>query len=401
MTDDFATIIPIFLEDSELEYELRIRKLRGQNTRDSRVKTLERALAKSRTVVQDPEFTLENEKKLIDDTLETIKTTISTLEAEVSVDSNIYKRISTRIAYITQRILRVSKNIKTTSEINDLTENWEAQCLELEADLIIKTKTSIRDVPSHMSLQSVGSNSSTKSVPVHKWGIHFNGHTDLIVFLEQVDDLMIARNITAVDLFNSAYDLFEGPALTWYRSIRDNVTDWLGLVSRLKVSFLPCDYDDKLWDDIKNRKQRKDESIVIYVAEMNALFSRLSTRPSADIKLKNIRRNLLPYYISALALQDVNSIDQLINLCKRIDEAYNLKRKNAQCSKVYSISVSPSMGKPIENRTSHSKCWNCGKEGHLYNNCVEKRKRFCYRCGAPDCTVRSCINCSGNFKEEH
>jgi chromosome segregation ATPase len=167
MTDDFATIIPIFLEDSELEYELRIRKLRGQNTRDSRVKTLERALAKSRTVVQDPEFTLENEKKLIDDTLETIKTTISTLEAEISVDSNIYKRISTRIAYITQRILRVSKNIKTTSEINDLIENWEAQCLELEADLIIKTKTSIREVPSHMSLQSVGSNSSTKSVPVH------------------------------------------------------------------------------------------------------------------------------------------------------------------------------------------------------------------------------------------
>jgi hypothetical protein len=84
MTDDFPTIIPIFLEDSELEYELRIRKLRGQNTRDSRVKTLERALAKSRTVVQDPEFTLENQKKLIDDTLETIKT-ISTLEAEVSV----------------------------------------------------------------------------------------------------------------------------------------------------------------------------------------------------------------------------------------------------------------------------------------------------------------------------
>jgi hypothetical protein len=190
MTDDFATIIPIFLEDSELEYELRIRKLRGQNTRDSRVKTLERALAKSRTVVQDPEFTLENEKKLIDDTLETIKTTISTLEAEVSVDSNIYKRISTRIAYITQRILRVSKNIKTTSEINDLIENWEAQCLELEADLIIKTKTSITEVPSHMSLQSVGSNSSAKSVPVHKWGIHFNGHTDLIVFLEQVDDLI-------------------------------------------------------------------------------------------------------------------------------------------------------------------------------------------------------------------
>jgi hypothetical protein len=49
---------------------------------------------------------------------------------------------------------------------------------------MIKTKTGIPEFPSHVSLQSVGSNSSTKSVPVHKWGIHFNGHTDLIVFLE-------------------------------------------------------------------------------------------------------------------------------------------------------------------------------------------------------------------------
>jgi hypothetical protein len=105
---------------------------------------------------------------------------------------------------------------------------------------------------------------------------------------------MIARNVTAVDLFNSAYALFEDPALRWFRSIRDNVTDWLGLMSRLKLSFLPRDYDNKLWDDIKSRKQRKDESIIIYVAEMNALFSHLSTRPSADIKQKNIRRNLLP-----------------------------------------------------------------------------------------------------------
>jgi hypothetical protein len=67
---------------------------------------------------------------------------------------------------------------------------------------------------------------------------------------------------------------------------------------------------------------------------MNALFNQLSTRPSADIKQKNIRRNLLPYYISALALQDVNSIDQLINLCKRIDEAYNLRRKNGKMPNV-------------------------------------------------------------------
>jgi hypothetical protein len=82
---------------------------------------------------------------------------------------------------------------------------------------VTTTRHRYPSISSNVSLQSVESNSSTKSVPVHKWGIHFNDHTDLIIFLEQVDDLIIALNVSAVDLF-------EGPALTWFRSIRDNVT---------------------------------------------------------------------------------------------------------------------------------------------------------------------------------
>lgn len=117
---------------------------------------------------------------------------------------------------------------------------------------------------------------SSKPVAEHKWGIKYDGKSNALFFLKKVNDLMVARSISEDELFNSAYDLFQDPALTWYRSVRNSVYDWYSLVELLKKVFLPSDCDEKLLDDIKVRHQRRDEPIVIYIAEMNTFFNRLS-----------------------------------------------------------------------------------------------------------------------------
>ncbi|KAH8288874.1 hypothetical protein KR054_011127, partial [Drosophila jambulina] len=43
-------------------------------------------------------------------------------------------------------------------------------------------------------------------------------------------------------------------------------------------------------------------------------------------------------------------------------------------------------------------CWNCRKEGHRYHDCEEKRKIFCYGCGAPNSYKPSCRKCQKNAK---
>lgn len=43
---------------------------------------------------------------------------------------------------------------------------------------------------------------------------------------------------------------------------------------------------------------------------------------------------------------------------------------------------------------SHRKCYNCGKSGHTYAYCFYSQKRvFCYGCGVPGVTLRSCSRC--------
>lgn len=175
-------------------------------------------------------------------------------------------------------------------------------------------------------------------------------------------------------------------------------------------------------EELKTRVQRKEENIVIYVAEMNTIFNRLSVKISEETRLKTIKKNLLPHYITALALHEVDSFDDLIGYCRKIDEAFELRRKVGLTPKVCSFSqkevhkyydkVDLSLSQDVENDNSDtpvvagssrnssksrvSSCWNCGDAKHLYRDCKRKRKIFCYKCGTPDTTVRQCKKCQGN-----
>lgn len=119
-------------------------------------------------------------------------------------------------------------------------------------------------------------------------------------FLERVEELSQSRKIDKNELFASAVDLFSSKALVWFRSIKNLVNDWNSLVTLLKREFLPSDYDDQLWDEILLQTQRRNESVTIYIAVMEALFNRLSELPSEAKRVKYIKKNVLPQYVTQL-----------------------------------------------------------------------------------------------------
>ncbi|KAH0816086.1 hypothetical protein GEV33_006706 [Tenebrio molitor] len=160
----------------------------------------------------------------------------------------------------------------------------------------------------------------------------------------------VPEGLTQEELFRSAYDLFEEPALTWYRFVRDGIGDWQSLVKLLKKNFLPPDYDERLLDEIKSRYQSRDESPAIYVALMNNI---------------------------------------LIELCQKIDDAYEAKKRiapavknrNPQLHVSEITATSGSKGDKNNAKISNTVCWNCDTSGHVYSQCSAKRNIFCFRCG--------------------
>lgn len=157
---------------------------------------------------------------------------------------------------------------------------------------------------------------------ISRWNLKFDGQSDLSInaFFERISELCEAGQISKNQLFKGAVEFFEGKALIFYRAIKDRVNDWDSLCVLFREEFLPHDYNEKLWGQIKKRTQGEKESIGIYLAVMNNLFKRLITPVDESIKLKIIRKNILPFYQSQLTLTDINTQDQLLELCRKLDE---------------------------------------------------------------------------------
>lgn len=144
-------------------------------------------------------------------------------------------------------------------------------------------------------------------------------------FLERVVELSQSRHVSEDELFASASDLFSGKAHMWFQTVKSGISDWKSLVILLKSKFLPPDFDDEIWDDIKSRKQGRSEPTVIFIAVMETLFSRLSRPPVDSTKVKFIRRNLLPQYLSQLTLFETDRVEELVKCCEKLENAAFVK----------------------------------------------------------------------------
>lgn len=256
----------------------------------------------------------------------------------------------------------------------------------------------------------IGRSRESKTQPVHKWNLKFSGDLrgmSVVGFLERVTELQIARRVSDDELFASAIDLFEGKALIWYRSNFERCGSWDELAALLKMHFLPPDYKHRLYQEILQRTQGVNESIVEYMSCLKAMFLRHGSL-SEEQQLDLIIRNLAPFY--SMQLPVVNSLNDVEEECLKLEvkkfraDSYHAppRRSNAcvepdlACVS-FEADVSPVAVR--ESSTSSNlplnvRCYNCSGAGHLARFCPQPVRRRCFRCGKPDFTVRTCPACS-------
>lgn len=440
------------LLDYELDYELAIRSVVTHRNVNDKRKILSKLLRKekeankpdSQVNFDEYDYDFKVEEAAINKSITTITDAIIDFEGTTSDSS--FTRIKSRIIHLSQRVKRLIVPETDDDNVADFKRESYATCVQLESDLDDKVTVDPQtptNFPPQMTqpvvnVSPVLSCNSNKQ-PLSTWGIKFNGEAkNVYYFLERIADLSQARGVSHAELFNSAVELFVGDAFVWFRSIRSSVNDWNSLVVRLKKDFLPPYSDDEIWENIRQRKQRKNESITIFIAQLENLFSRLSIPVAEVTKVKYVKRNLLPDYIHQLALHPVDSISTLTTLCRNLEEAayITMKRPNHQqvsylensesssnssrprsnnfrksnhnitrkpivnCRSPEVAEASTSSHKPENSRSSVSKgqviCFNCRLPNHNFRSCMLKRNLFCFRCGEQNVKVSSCPKCSKN-----
>lgn len=70
-------------------------------------------------------------------------------------------------------------------------------------------------------------------------------------------------------------ELFAGITLTWLRAKANAIQDWDALECVLRNTFLPCDYELTLLDEIHNRTQGIEEKLSVYITNKERLFRSL------------------------------------------------------------------------------------------------------------------------------
>lgn len=454
-----------YLLEPEIDYELRIRNCGITKTTKEKKSILSRLLARERDnkkslIVEGAyEYDFNTEKAAIEKTLSTISDHIALFEG--TTRDPLFAQIRSRLNQMSGRAIRIpvkhyidpagTEPRVTSAEVIAYQRDLYATCLQLEADALNKAESQRCPSPLPQAFQVPPTFSvappvpqvvacTSRSVPISEWGVKFNGDVrHLYSFLERVSLLAQSREVKDDDLFKSAVEFFVGDAFAWFKRIKlsGSVNDWPSLVQRLKKDFLPQDQDEDIWNQVKSRKQRRNESIHIFVSHLDMFFNRLSRAPAEVTKVKYIRQNLLPEYFNHLALCDMNTVEELVNLCRKIEENLNLKSKQS-CSQDPSLnslslnedSVNNFKGKNSQhnfsghnkknnsynfhqNRVNNSRqkanptqenslvkkdlvCWNCDQLNHTFGDCKLKRKTFCYKCGAKNVKVSSCLNCSKN-----
>lgn len=298
-----------------------------------------------------------------------------------------------------------------------------------------------------------------KTVPVHQWKLSYSGDSNgmhLYDFLSEIDMFKRSEDVTDDELLSSVVHLLAGRARLWYRSWFDTFNNWGDLVVAMKREFLPPKYDYRLLTNISNRRQKPNETFAEYLSTMQSLFKYLSIPIAEPHKLCIVEENMLQKYAIAVSTVDIASLDQLANVCRRIDFAYakpqfsipgELKANESRppqrntfsrarelneldllaesssvvdafaglslcddraASMQHGVAATQSDSELLEVRRGdvraapkaselERKCFNCQRAGHNFSVCPSPKSGiFCYRCGSREVTAFSCPKCAKN-----
>lgn len=287
---------------------------------------------------------------------------------------------------------------------------------------------------------------------VQNWELNFSGDNRSIQvedFLTRVKKLARHEGVSEKELLTNIHHRLKGEAYDWWFTKEDRFTSWRRFEGEIRFRYGNPNRDRGIRGQIRELKQRRGESFIAYVTEVEKLNQCLERPFSSRTLFELIWENMRPHYRSKLSVITIEDLDHLIEINHKIDandqtlyrtgqnlrpevhhleaeddsEDYDSEEEDAHVYAIQNRQQQPG-GKPphtSENKpkqqtgykpqqqprnnpqqhnsssrpqarfqTPRNKCWNCLKEGHIWKDCREPKRVFCYACGNMGRTTRNC-----------
>lgn len=263
---------------------------------------------------------------------------------------------------------------------------------------------------------------------IEKWP-KFSGEGNavpVVDFLRQIEILSRSYQVSQEELRVHAHMLFKGDAYVWFTAYDDKMDSWDRLVTMLKMRYDNPNRDKSIREDMRNRKQKPSEPFSAYLTDIEAMSQRLIRKMSDAEKFDLVMDNMKLSYRRRLALQPIQSLDHLAQLCYQFDSLESnmyLTRtvtKPVVLNQIFAedeledleevaeeddptvMALRPKMSRKDSNKfsgpnmaseqqsTDQPLCWNCRSLGHMWRECTQRKTLFCHICGHTNTTAYQC-----------
>jgi hypothetical protein len=341
-------------------------------------------------------------------------------ESQGELSAAAVDRLVSRCKYLLCRLSRLEENVETV----DLLKTFiQSMMTRLQED-ISSPSDSDTDQNSVVGKSPVVREiiyKSDKTFNINSLNLKFKGDTCVRAFLLRLEELRIARKVTEDQILRGFPEILEGPALSWFRSNRSKYLTYREVIKALREDFDIPDLDHLLLNEIRSRTQANSETIVFFVSTVLGMFERLNRDLPESEKLDILIRNIRPEYSRDLALHDIQTIEQLKILCKRIELAQvkaNKFREPVTPRHSSNPFVTPTRSQETRNNfkpkkhdftvssrnfassvaSTSKQCFRCGMTNHSTNLCNKSRDIVCFKCGEKGVRTPVCPNCNPNSK---
>ncbi|CAB0038567.1 unnamed protein product [Trichogramma brassicae] len=172
---------------------------------------------------------------------------------------------------------------------------------------------------------------------LQNWKISFAAGGDRAKAEMFITRLAKCRAGTSVDdqrLIDAVQATLSGEADLWYRAARPSFKSWERFEGSFRKMFIGKLGEFKLLQELRNRKQGEEESIVTFINYFNFYLSHLTEKPSRREQVKIAWNNIRPAYRSALCNRMPRSLKAIQKAGERYEEALaisgNSKRSESE-----------------------------------------------------------------------